>query len=322
MNISRREWLAASVVGSIASITRGDQPRTKQAPVTAIEFAPDGGTILAASQAGLSLRNADADVSKPGRFITVGVENIHQVRFSPDHQTLVVCGGSPADTGVVEFFDWPNGKRRSRIAYHYDVIYGFDFAPDGSRWVVASGDEACSVFAASEQKRQLRYTEHSRAVLAAVFLAESKTVVSGSRDQTLRVWNADTGENLRTLHNHSGDVHALALKPSADTAGLPMVASCSADLTIRFWQPTIGRMVRFIRLPSEPLCIAWFNGGERLIAGCRDGRARIIDPVSVTELETIQVSNEWIHCVAVDPKGERAALGTHDGEVVVIELPR
>ncbi len=143
-------------------------------------------------------------------------------------------------------------------------------------------------------------------------LPDGETAVSASRDQTLRVWNTKTGENLRTLHNHSRDVNALALQPG--TGGLPMVASASADATVRFWQPTIGRMVRFARLPSEPLSIAWVAGGERLIAGCRDGKARLIDPVRVKTIQTMDVSDGWLFAIAVDPTDDhRVAIGSRRG---------
>ena len=43
-----------------------------------------------------------------------------------------------------------------------------------------------------------------------------------------------------------------------------MVASASADRTIRIWQPTIGRLVRYVRLEAEPLSIAWLGGRFRV----------------------------------------------------------
>ena len=146
-----------------------------------------------------------------------------------------------------------------------------------------------------------------------------ETAVSASRDQTLRVWNTNTGENLRTLHNHSRDVNGLALQPAA--SGLPVVASASADATVRFWQPTIGRMVRFARLPSEPLSIAWVAGAAKLIAGCRDGKARLIDPVSVNTTETLDVSDGWLYAISVDPLDDhRVVIGSTRGLIKILRI--
>ena len=60
-----------------------------------------------------------------------------------------------------------------------------------------------------------------------------------------------------------------------------MVASAAGDRTIRFWQPTIGRVVRYVRLESAPLDIAWLNDESHSAAACVDGHVRIIDADTV-----------------------------------------
>jgi WD40 repeat protein len=247
------------------------------------------------------------------------LDNVHDLCFSPDGRLLSVAGGTPGELGVIEMWDWPSGQLRHRFQTHDDVVYQVSFADDGLTWVAASADEVCSVYRAGGDEPSMRFTKHSRAVLAVVMLPDSETAVSASRDETLRVWDTTTGTSLRTLHNHSRDVNALALQ--GGSGGLPMLASASADATVRFWQPTIGRMVRFARLPSEPLCIAWVAAGKHLVAGCRDGKARLIDPVAVSILNTIDVSDGWLFAIAVDPTDQRRiAVGSTGGLVRVLTI--
>ncbi len=314
LKLPRRAAIAAAFAGSVlhAAPATGRMP-----PIAAVVFAPDGKSVLAGSQAGVSVR--DVESGQQLRHLSTGVENIHHLQFSPDGKSLAVAGGIPAESGVIEFLDWPSGNRRSQLQFGSDLIYGFDYAPNGSRWVSASADEVCAVFDKDAQKPSTRFTKHSRAVLASIFLPDGKTIVSASRDQTLRVWDGQSGQSIRTLHNHSRDVHALALKPLK--SGLPMVASASADLTVRFWQPTIGRMVRFIRLPSEPLCIAWLADGEKIIAGCRDGKARLINPVTVQVIDTIEVTDGWLYAAGVHPTNHsEVAFGSTDGRLHVMRI--
>ena len=77
-------------------------------------------------------------------------------------------------------------------------------------------------------------------------------------------------EPVRILDNHTGTIRDLATRPG-DHA-VPYLASASADKTVRIWQPSIGRLVRFVRLPAEPLAIAWTSDGKRLAASCIDGK--------------------------------------------------
>src|SRR5690606_37488716 len=120
---------------------------------------------------------------------------------------------------------------------------------------------------------------HSRGITALAYVPQGQFLVSGGIDQSLRVWELETGKLRHSLTIHTQPIEGLASCPSA--TGLPMVASCSDDRTVRFWQPTIGRLVRFIRLPAKPLCICWLNNGARIAAGCDDGSVYIIDPQTV-----------------------------------------
>ena len=311
IDIHRRQWLAITASTAVANHVSA---AIADPPITSLAFSRDGEFVLAGSQRGVSIRDAktliEADHLRPS------MDNVHDIRFSQSGTVLMIAGGNPGEGGVVEMLDWPSLKRQHRLLCHSDVIDSVDFSQDDHHWVAASSDEVCSVYAMESPDPKSRFTKHSKAVRSARFLPDGETIVSASRDETLRVWNVATGESIRTLHNHSRDVNALALKPSAE-GELPMIASASADLTIRFWQPTIGRMVRFARLKSEPLCIAWTTDGKNLIAGCRDGFARIIDPINVKVTDETRVAPDWLYAVAVDPTSDnRAVFGTAGGKVL------
>jgi WD40 repeat protein len=123
---------------------------------------------------------------------------------------------------------------------------------------------------------------------------------------------------VRTLDNHTDVVRDLAVRPG-DHA-LAMIASAGADRTLRFWQPEIGRLVRFARLPGEPLAIAWTGGGERLVVACTDGHMRVIDPDTL-EIVLDQLAVEgWAYEVAVAPDGRAAAVAGSGGQIRRLEL--
>ena len=160
---------------------------------------------------------------------------------------------------------------------------------------------------------------HSRSVDALCLVKNGKTLVSTGMDQSLRVWDMESGTLIRSMKQHTKPVHALAVRPTE--GGLPMVASAASDRTIRFWQPTIGRMVRYAPLKSEPLNIVWTNDGARIAAACVDGHVRVIDPVEVTVTQDLPAIDGWAYAIAMHPKDRSVAVGGTDGQIRRIELP-
>jgi len=63
--------------------------------------------------------------------------------------------------------------------------------------------------------------------------------VSGSSDCTIKVWNASTGECLRTLVGHDSLVRALALDPASGR-----LVSASYDKVVKVWDLRTGRTVQ------------------------------------------------------------------------------
>lgn len=293
-------WLASS-----APAMRLAAANAIAAPITSLTYSPDGSMILAGSQAGVSVHDARS-LDTLHRYAPA-MDNVHDLRFHPGGNLLAIAGGNPGQAGIVELVDWPARTLRQRIEWHDDIIDSVDFSPDGSHWVAASADQVCSVFAASKTKPQTRFTEHSKGVRSARFLPDGKTIVSASRDETLRVWESVSGKTLRTLHNHSAEVHALALRPQAG-GKLPMIASAAADQTVRMWQPSIGRMVRFIRLASEPMGIEWSRDGKQLWAACRDGVCRNVDAERVQIISSEQLSDVWLNDLATGPRQQDAPI--------------
>jgi WD40 repeat protein len=250
-------------------------------PITAAAFAPDGKTVVLGSQAGLELRTWPA--LETLRTIETPLENVHDLAFSPDGVLLAVAGGSPADTGEVQLLSWRALEERWRVAPHEDVVYSVAWSADGATLATAAGDRIVKVLAADDGAALLELTGHSRPVRAVAF-AEENALVSAGVDGTLRLWNAADGHLRRSLEQHTGAVHALALRPGRPPGARPQMASIGADRTVRFWEPTIGRMMRFARVPSEPLAAAWTADGERLAVACADGRVRAIDPATAANV--------------------------------------
>ena len=285
-------------------------------PITAVRFAPDGKSVVAASQAGIYV------FSWPGlkqqRTIKTSAPNLHCIAFSPNGKQLAVGGGTPSEDGRVEIFSWPAAQPEGTFQGHDDSVRSVAWRND-QQLLSASIDRQIKLWDLGKQdKALLKLSGHSRSVDAICMVNKGNILVSAGIDQSLRVWDISTGKLIRNLSQHTRPVHALALRPAED--GLPMVASSAADRTIRFWQPTIGRMVRYIRLDVEPLDIAWLSSGTQVVAACVDGRIRVIDADEVKVMQTLPAINGWAYTLAVHPIDGNIVVAGADGQIQRIEL--
>ncbi|RBQ84200.1 hypothetical protein VDGD_02854 [Verticillium dahliae] len=81
-----------------------------------------------------------------------------------------------------------------------------------------------------------RIPGHGQAILAAQFSpATSSRLATGSGDNSVRIWNTETGTPQHTMTGHTGWTLCVAWSPDAK-----IIASGSMDKTIRLWDPEKG----------------------------------------------------------------------------------
>ena len=311
---SARERLGQSFYIGVAMLIASSVCRAEDPPITAAAFTPDKTGVVIASQAGLRLLSwPDLSVS---RTLPTELENIHHASFSPDGQRLLIVGGVPGVSGDAELLNWPAGTLISRCTLHTDVIYESNWSPNGRTFVTASADGFCKVVDATTGKIRTQFNGHSRAVVTASFLDED-LCISGGVDQTIRVWKATDGTLLRTLNNHTQTVNGLTMPPNSTGGPTNLLASISEDRTVRLWQPRIGRLVKFAKLPSQPRCIVWSADAGTLNIATNDGMIHRIDVTTMRTTAETMTTVERIHELLLDSDRHIIfAAGQHGFEVL------
>ncbi|QDU27009.1 WD domain, G-beta repeat [Anatilimnocola aggregata] len=289
-------------------------------PITAAAFAPDGKLVLLGSQAGVEIRSWP-ELKLIDRFPTE-LANVHDLAFSTTGRLLLVAGGSPGESGFVEVHRWPGqDSSPQRLKIGDDVIYRAVWSANDDFWITAGADGLCRVFAATTRKQTSQFTGHSRAVLALGCLPDGKTAISAGADHSIRLWEIRSGKEVRSLDNHLDSVNDLAIQPQQAPGTIPLIASASEDRTVRQWQATIGRLVRFARLSSVPRALAWSHSGEQLFVGCNDGQLRVIDPATADVVQQLSGMVGRVHVLLADPADKsRLLIAGENGAAKMISL--
>jgi WD40 repeat protein len=103
-------------------------------------------------------------------------------------------------------------------------------------------------------------------VTALAVTPDGKQVISASMDHTLKVWELDSGRELRTLRGHTNFVNAVAVAPDGRRA-----ASASTDNTVRIWDVASGRELITMAAHSDPVhAVAWSQDGKYLLSAGTD----------------------------------------------------
>ena len=99
-------------------------------------------------------------------------------------------------------------------------------------------------------------------------------LVSGSSDNSIRLWDLETGECLRTFTGHTDTVRCVQFDGS-------IVISGSMDRTLRIWNRNSGECLRTLNCHSEGVTTLHFSDGT-LSSGSYDRTIRVMHCASNT----------------------------------------
>ena len=140
----------------------------------------------------------------------------------------------------------------------------------------------------------LTLDRHGNQVDDIVFSPDGSRLASASHDNTIRLWDAETAEELRTIKGHSNYVTSVSFSPDGQ-----FLASASWDRTIKLWRGTTGCEVRTLDGHAATISnIIFDRSGSRILSTDADGTAIAWDVVSGRK---IPKPDQW----PVDP-GEQA----------------
>ncbi len=154
---------------------------------------------------------------------------------------------------------------------------------------------------------------HRSDVYCVAFSPDSRRVVSGSWDRTLKVWDTATGQELFTLKGHTDILRDVAYTPDGR-----QIVSGSDDRTLRFWDAATGKQTRTIEAnPDGVRSLAISPDSKRIASGGERNTLKVWDLATGHEIFTLDGHTERkvkaeIYSVDFSPDGRQFISAERD----------
>jgi WD40 repeat protein len=299
--------------------------RRHSRPATSVAFSPDG-KRLASAGADRTVRVWDLATGQEVLTLVGHAEEVGTVAFSPDGKRLVSTDAGAAalvwdaQTGK-ELASLPRAARDA-IGFYLDgdhlvlpldpvprvvdvrqspeafVIRGeglfspstVAFGPDNRRLAVGSSDLSVRVVDAADGRLYWRAVHDPHQSPNQVAFSPDGRLLASAGGAVVRLWDAGSGKEVRTLGGHAGPVLGLAFSPDGRhlaSAGGSRGGPGKGGGEVKIWELATGREVGGFRDDqAEFLSVAYSPDGRRLAAET-DGATRPVK-IQVWDLATGQ----------------------------------
>jgi WD40 repeat protein len=187
-----------------------------------------------------------------------------------------------------------------------DFVTAVSWSPSGKHFAVGKG---CVVFIFDDKFKLFRaFRSHTYLVTSVFWHPVDDLLASGSADNTIYIWNVNTGAIVNTWKAlHKSIMYVAAWNPKGD-----QIATGSLDGDIHIWNAKSGTLIKTLRVIPPDLgyvyTLDWHPNGKEIAAAQGDRGMRIWDIASSKVQHHLDIEGE-IYTVAWSPDGEHIASG-------------
>src|SRR5919199_1871507 len=157
---------------------------------------------------------------------------------------------------------------------------------------------------------------HSSYVNYIVISPDGKTLVSGSADRKIKIWDLSSGTEIRTILENSLHINYFAISPDWQ-----IIATGGSNNTIKIWNLATGREIRTLSGHSSSInYLAISPDGKKLVSASADSTIKIWDLATGKLLDTLSGHSSFVNYLAISPDGKKLASASADSTIKIWDL--
>ncbi len=152
---------------------------------------------------------------------------------------------------------------------------------------------------------------HAKSVNAVSFSPDGKILATASDDNTVKLWNTQTGEQIKTLTGHTDKVNSVSFSPNSQ-----ILATASNDKTAKLWDISTGQEIQTLTGHKNDVETLSFSPDSTVLAtGSADTTIKFWNPNTGKEIKTLKGHNDKIQGLSFSPNGKQLATSSYDSTV-------
>jgi WD40 repeat protein len=242
-------------------------------------------------------------------------QNSDWVAFSPDGHTLATWGASSGS--LVVLWDVPTGSQIRLLSDKAASLGAAAFSPDGR--LLATG-----AYSPLRDDRGIRLWDADSGnelrrfpgYLGPVFSPNGKLLAAWNKSGSISLLDVGSGNEVRTFGGHRGYL-------SPDVIFSPdgrLLAGTNDNAMVTVWDVASGNEVRTIYDSALVRGIAFSPDSRLLASGSEDYTIKLWDVGSGHKVRMLSGHSKSVNCVAFSPDGRLLASGGADGKVILWPL--
>lgn len=295
--------------------------------VNSVMYSPNGKEIVSSSNDS-SVIVWDANTGNM-KFELKGHEGrVNFASFNPQSNKIV----SGSNDGTIRIWDALVGKELFQIKVDKWIETAV-YSPEGNRiatvaqgtiqlWNSENGTEILNIPVHLPEEitfngeKSLCFNIDSMQINSVYFSPDGKRLVSASNDETVRIWDANTGKELKRLIGHHNQVTSASFNPNGQT----LLSISSLDGIAIIWDAQTGKMLLREDKPYSIRSAAFSNDGKHVIFSSDNDSVYILNANTLVEEYCYKANTDVVSYASFSPDNHFFVSSSWDKTIKVCRI--